>query len=547
MLRTSQISTPSRSETAIWIAFTSALTVVFLAITVPDLGRYPLVSGDDSWVMSASYKLATTGEFGSDLYAGFHGADQHYFIALPAYHLLQALSFVLFGAEIATARAVTVASAIVVLWATTWLGLRWYGLTASIITGILLILLRVNVVNLWPGVPLLAVGRTGRYDLTGVAFVWLTLVFLDLAIQRSETRRAWPAIASGVCAGLATLTQFFGIFAVLIVMAMLAWRGDSRRQTVALVMRAAAGWAVVVTPYLLYAAAHRSDFRGQSRLKSGRTDFLDVTFYIDNLTDEIGRYQHLVDSDRVVGNGIASWLFVVAIVPILGWLAWRARIPRQTGDRILLTTLLVGVATLALVDSTNAPLYTIVLWPGCCIAVAAAIATGLTWARNTARDTSVIHQRPVAMIALTGAILLTLPVAVDGVDAYQEDQRRKQAVSNYTDIARELDRALPDQTGVVGHERWWWGLHDRQYLALNVLQLEWEQQAEESRHPPSFADIFDVTGSHALIVDDNARSEISRYPEELRQQIEALLATGMTQILVLTDPTYGRFEVYLRR
>jgi 4-amino-4-deoxy-L-arabinose transferase-like glycosyltransferase len=485
--------------------------------------------------------------FGSDLYTGFHGADRHYFIALPVYQLLQTLSFVLFGAGIAAARMVTVGSAVVVLWATTWLALRWYGLAAAIVSGLLLVLLRVNLVNLWPGLPLLAVGRSGRYDMTGVALLWLTVVLLDLAMQRETSGRSWLAVATGVCAGLATLTQFFGVFAVLIAVALLAWPGNMRRRTVAIVRWAAAGWAVVVVPYLLYVALHWSDFRGQSRLKAGRTDFLDIRFYIDNLSDEAARYQHLIDPDRLLGTGIANWLFVITIGPVLGWLAWRTRDPARVGDRILLTALLVCGAALALLDSTNAPLYTIVLWPGCCIAVAAAISAGLAWTRDVVRGRRVIQQRPAVLIAAACALLLVLPVVADGVDAYREDRQRRQSSSDYTDVASRLDAVLPVQTGVVGHERWWWGLHERQYLALNVLQLEWEEQATDSEEPPSFAALFDATGAGVLIVDDNARSEIGRYPEELRRQIESFLATEMVQAAVVTDLTYGQFEVYLRQ
>jgi len=521
------------------------LTAACLAVTLPDLGRYPRVHGDDSWVMSASYKLATTGVFGSDLYAGFDGADQHYFIALPVYQFLQALSFVLFGAGIAEARSVTVVSAVVVLWATTWLALRWYGLGASVVSGLLLVLLRVNLVNLWPGLPLLAVGRSGRYDMTGVALLWLTVVFLDLALQRGSSLRL--ALSVGVCAGLATLTQFFGAFAVLIVVAMLAWRGDQRKRMSAVVRWAAAGWVVVVAPYLLYVAWHWSDFRGQSTLKAGRTDFLDPSFYIDNLRDETARYQHLVDPDSILGTGVTTWLFVVAIVPIFGWLAWRARRPEQTGDRILLTTLLVCGAALALLDGTNVPLYSIVLWPGLCIAVAAALAAGLVWVRNAAHERQIIPQRLVVTVMVAGAILLAVPMATDAIDAYSEDQQRRRETTSYTNVASELDALIPAEARVVGHERWWWGLHEREFLALNVLQLEWERQAEGSGQPPSFAALFEATGAGALIVDDNARSEISRYLLELQQQIETFLATQMIQAAVLADPTYGRFEIHLRR
>jgi 4-amino-4-deoxy-L-arabinose transferase-like glycosyltransferase len=529
-----------RSDLAGWAAFTFLLTCGLLAFVLPDLGRYPTVSGDDSWVMSASYKLATTGVFGSDLYAGFHGADEHYFVALPVYQLLQALSFSLFGAGIVSARLVTVASALVVLWATTWLALRWYGALASALCGLLLVGLRVNLVDLWPGLPLLAVGRTGRYDMTGVAFTMLTVVCLDVTIERERNRRLWPAWLTGICAGLATLTQFFGAFTIVIIAVTLAWRG---RQRLALAWRFAAGWAVVVTPYMLYVAANWADFRGQAALKAGRTGFLDPTFYLDNLLREDVRYRHLVESGLSAPSAALNWLFVLGIVAVIAWLGWRARQPERAGDRLLLALLLGGGGSLALLDSTKAPLYAIVLWPGCCIAIAAAVAAALAWTRRRFMERPAASERPLLVAGCCVALVVGFGFVADGFDAYRDDRLRAQAVSNYDDVARQLDTAIPAGAGVVGHERWWWGLHERDYLALNVLQLTWEEASET----PSFASLFDATGAGALIVDDNARSEIGRYPAALQAQIAAFLAERAAPPVVISDPTYGRFEIYILR
>ena len=541
-----QISALCRTRVAIWAAATLIMTGFFLLVTLPDLGRYPRVHGDETWVMSASYKLATTGVFGSEMYRDFYGADQHYFIVLPVHPHLQALSFTVFGTGIAQARLVTVVSAVVVLWAATWLAWRWYGLVASILTGVLLLALRVNLVDLWPGLPLVSVARSARYDTTAVAFTWLTVVFLDLTIQHGS-RRSWMAYAAGICAGLATLSQFFGAFTIIVVSALLLWRGRKRLLSNDALIHIGAGWSIVVWPYLLYVGIHWSDFRGQSALIAGRTDFDRPMFYLNNLRDEAGRYGHLIDPERITGSGAAPWFFVVAIWPVLGWLAWRARRPGQPGDRVLLTTILVCGITLALIDSTNVPIYTIVLWPGCCIALAAAVASGLEWAYRGFRTDQYIFRRPIPVLAGLAVLTVAVAVVADGVDAYRDDRRLAQTVSDYGEISERVDVVLPAGAGVVGHQRWWWGLHEREYLALNVLQLTWEQQAEESRQPPSFVALFDATGANTLIIDDNARSEISRYPAELRLQIETFLATETVQAAVITDPTYGRFEVHVRR
>jgi 4-amino-4-deoxy-L-arabinose transferase-like glycosyltransferase len=511
---------------------------MLLVFVLPNLGRYPPVSGDDSWVMSASYKLASKGVFGSDLYAGFHGADEHYFVALPVYQLLQAASFNLFGAGIISARLVTVASALIVLWATTWLALRWYGVLASALCGLLLVGLRVNLVDLWPGLPLLAVGRTGRYDMTGVAFTMLTVVCLDLAVERRSHRLAWPTWATGICAGLATLTQFFGAFTVIVIAVTLAWQG---RQKMALAWRIATGWAVVVVPYALYVAAHWADFRGQSVLKAGRTSFLDPAFYFDNLRHEDARYRHLVETGLTAPSGAINWIFLLGIIPLVGWLGWRARQPDRPGDRMLLAILLGCGGSLALLDSTKAPLYAIVLWPGCCVAIAGAVANALMWTRGRFADRRSPSERRLLIAGCCVALVTGVALTADGLDAYRDDQNRAQTVSDYSDVAAQLDAAVPAGIGIVGHERWWWGLHERDYLALNALQLTWKE-ASETR---SFATLFEATGAGALIIDDNARSEIARYPAALQAQMTAILAERAAPPVIISDPTYGRFEIYI--
>src|SRR5260370_32700439 len=87
-----------------WAAWTLALTVVFGRIAVYNLGNYRPVSNDEMELMAVAYKLATQAVLGSDLYAGFFGADQHFLITLPLQHVFEAASFKVFGAGAAQMR-----------------------------------------------------------------------------------------------------------------------------------------------------------------------------------------------------------------------------------------------------------------------------------------------------------------------------------------------------------------------------------------------------------------------------------------------------------
>src|ERR1700716_1180258 len=89
-----------RAHTA-WVLWMLALTTVFGRIAVYNLGNYRPVSNDEMELMAVAYKLATQGVLGSDLYAGFFGADQHFMITLPLEHVLNAASFKAFGPGVA--------------------------------------------------------------------------------------------------------------------------------------------------------------------------------------------------------------------------------------------------------------------------------------------------------------------------------------------------------------------------------------------------------------------------------------------------------------
>src|SRR5947209_8357258 len=74
-------------------AILGASTLVFLISVLPNLANHPAVTDDEVWVMSASYKLARAGVFGSDIFRGFYHADRTYFFNLPAHHFAIAGAF----------------------------------------------------------------------------------------------------------------------------------------------------------------------------------------------------------------------------------------------------------------------------------------------------------------------------------------------------------------------------------------------------------------------------------------------------------------------
>ena len=136
-----------------WALWTIALTAVFGRIAVYNLGNYRPVSNDEMELMAVAYKLATQGVLGSDLYAGFYNADQHFMITLPLEHVLNAAIFKAFGPGVAQMRWVAVVAGLALLWSVSWLSYRWYGLPTAVISGLLLVAWPSNVTSAPNGLP----------------------------------------------------------------------------------------------------------------------------------------------------------------------------------------------------------------------------------------------------------------------------------------------------------------------------------------------------------------------------------------------------------
>ena len=107
---------------------------VFLVSVLPNLGNHPSVTDDEVWVLSASYKLATQGVFGSDIFQGFYHADQHYYFNMPAQHFVIAGALKLLGYGIAQARLVSVVYGVATLLLTYLLARRVYGVATAVMS-----------------------------------------------------------------------------------------------------------------------------------------------------------------------------------------------------------------------------------------------------------------------------------------------------------------------------------------------------------------------------------------------------------------------------
>jgi 4-amino-4-deoxy-L-arabinose transferase-like glycosyltransferase len=521
------------------IVWTIGLTIFFLFFAAQNLDNFRPLSSDESGIMAVSDKLAKHGVFGSDLYTGFFNADQHYFITLPVSNILQAMSFTLFGTSVASARAVSLLMGVLIIWLVSYLAYRWHGLAVSMLAAGAIVLWRSDLTAAYPGLPLLAVARSARYDVCAVMFVWLAIALLDRLIIAP---RRWIAVAVGVCAGLATLTQFFGIFVVPVMMSAWWWQRRRSAWRDPLTYLMLVGFAAITLPYAVAIAANFSGFSGQWMMHTGRMGFTQPEFYWNNLIHEPQRYANLISwpapalfVDDAFDRPFSPWLFVIASIGAVLNVIYRLRRSGQ-GDRLLALSLVICAGLLALIEQTKAPLYAIVLLPAVYIAVALMCIDMIGWA--WARRRSWI--KAAAALISIGLIAIAL---FEGLHAYRIDQRQSTQVTPYLTIGQQIDSYLMPNARVIGAERWWWALRDHPYLSIGGLWAQW-QIDQEAGGSPHFADSIARTETRYIIVNDNVVGDIRYAPDQLQQQFFDYLQLQCVVVADWDDATYGHLTIY---
>jgi hypothetical protein len=484
------------------------------------------VSNDEGELLEVSYTLATTGALASPMYTGFFGAAEHHLWTLPLQHVLDAVAFKAFGAGIAQARWVSLVAALVTLWTLGWLALRWYGLTAALLTQALLVFWRSDVTVGTTGLPLLDVARVARYDVLAIAFGWLAIAALDLGITRDSRRGLATA---GFLGGLAALTQFFGLFALPVVLL-----GAQRKWVVV------GGAALALGPWLAFVAWHRADLAGQLSVYGQRGDFLNPSFYIRNITAEPARYVDVLAQrmpDDVVGSSAVAFelgrVLLLALVPAVLWRSWRYRRCPTRGDRLLLLCLASSAGVLLVLDQTKTPLYAIVLVPPVCILIAAYWSDLLRWLWR--------QRRPwLAVLASAATLALLLGVISDGLRAFGVDRAESAQVTPYASVGRQIEAALPADGVVLGPERWWWALRSHPYISLRSLWFQWQSQNGAA----SFTDLVQRWQPRSVIVNNNVRDDIKAFPSELQEQFWRFIQQCTRPVGSVDDPTYFEVQVY---
>ena len=531
------------------VAALSVATAILLASILPNLANHPTLTDDEAWVMSAAYKLASQGVFGSDMFRGFYYADQHYFFNMPGHNFVVAAAFKILGAGVVQARLVGLAYGLAVMVLTYLFARRLYGVGAAMLALGLLLFLRLNM-GFDTGLPLQELAASIRYDLAPVPFM---LGGLLLLLGGASLPRA---AAAGALFGVATLLQFYGAFAIPVAVAFLAFEdlpGKHRAKLAGALMVAA---ALVCLPYGVYVVAHLDDFRGQAGTVDQRDDFTDPSFYVDSIAEEPDRFlrplafkevpkgedprttepRFLSLGEMAVRRPSAKLGVLVGLPLALGFAGWRGLRERRRGDLLLFLTLAGLIAQYAFFESAKLFIYWIAVVPFLC----AGIAGATLWLLRPPRS----DRLRLALAGLTALCLLGVfaegsAARVNGFSAAGDE-------TEYARLGDLIHESVPPGAKVVGSTSLWWALRDTDYRSYFMFFYVTSPNAGRDRS--TISGFLDATEAEYLVLTRLGQEELEKHLTRAdREDLEAYKRAHATLVKRLDGDdarSYGYVDIW---
>lgn len=517
---------------------TLSALLIYLFVSLSHLSVFPPVGEDEPWIAAASYKLATHGLYGSDLFAGYYGMDQHVYEHMPVYSLLEAAAFKLFGVGVFQMRLLSVAFGLA-LALTVWaVGRQMAGERAGALAVVLMVGLRVADGGDATGILLLDRARISRYDIAVPVFGLLAL----LAFNRAErTRaRAWYATA-GALAGLSGLSHLYGLFWMPVFFAVTIARRGRRSVRDGQLWSLVAGFAAMWVPWVAFVATGWSDYLAQMRTSSDRFDLLNPSFYLSNVVREIDRYRFIELFDpsgslRLARPGAWTALFGISVaVAAILWLK-----KRQRDDPVfaLAVASIVQVTMFAIWLSTKSSNYVIALWPLGMLCLA--------WFGIWLWDRWPEVRGRAGLVALLAFIL------IEGGARIAHAQGTARKTTPYDWFESQVAACIPAGSLVLGFQHYWLGL--RQFPYRTWLLPLYYADPNLYHEPISFDRAIERVNPDVLLVDRYFTDLLEttkdpRYPyHRVHAGFEAFTTRHrMDPLCVVRDRTYGTLAVYRLR
>lgn len=423
------------------------LSAWYLAATLPRLADFPLLDWPQMGIVAPAAKLAEEGVYGNDLFAGFYDSESRNYEYMPAYPVLVAGSFELFGIGVFQARLVSVFCGWLVMLLTFQLGCRLRGPAVGLTAAALLCVLRLGLLPATSGVPLLDFARVIRYDiLVPVGVLASALCFLEADRRRGRTRTV-VLLAAGAFAGLATLAHVYGVFILAVFAATLFWQRGWRVLCEAPLYLLAAGWLLALLPWIVYVLQDPAAYAGQMSRHEGRFEFLSFEFYRYNLVREPWRYTAWLKGgfpDTLLRPRPGIWVLVLGLPAGLA-LLWRKARDGGSKDRLLLLSLPVLALCLGLLIYMKRYAYTVLVLPFIALWLAVAIVELWRWTAG--------RRGWRTALAAIGVL-----VTIEGAAGVARVLKTAASSSDYLELCAEIARPIPPASRLLVSQPYWLGL-----------------------------------------------------------------------------------------
>lgn len=506
------------------------ILLIFWTNGVAHLDTLPLVHEDEPWILSPGYTFWQEGRFGSDLFTGFHGMENHFFGFLPLVSLLNGGLAHLIGVGLFQTRFGLLSSMFLALAATHRLGRVLFSAQVGTVAILLLAFLRIAgpFYHLQMGIPFADAARIARYDMAVPAFALLALLSF---IEALKYGRPILFFVAGLLVGLATLSHIYGAFWLITLMLTYFW--ISRRWRLKPIVFMGLGFGLICLPYLIYVASAWSDFLEQNFINAGRVAITSPAFYLANLLNEVERYDAILNGAK---QQLGSWLFLVALPLATLLLVYKAVWKKNSAAKIILAPLLGLVFGFAFLITPKTFTYLATLWP--LFAIIMAVGLVHLW-RATAAP---FWWRP--------ALIAILVVAMaEGSWSMVKFHQKAAKTTSYPAFTAQLARHISPQSKVLALQHYWLGLPDFNYRALLVPFFLVSER--HSPMPISFYQALQQVEPDVIIIDEvmqNYFDEIASVDHPghaILLDFNQYLLDHHAQIITqFQDPSYGRVTIY---
>jgi 4-amino-4-deoxy-L-arabinose transferase-like glycosyltransferase len=514
------------------------LLLIFWVVSIRYLALVPPVADDEPWQASTGWKIAATGVFGTDVFAGWFGMDRHYYGYMPLHPMLLALVYKLAGLGLWQTRFEPVVMGLVTLALTYALGRRLAGPNVGTLAVTLLLITRTAAVTRYAltGILMLDTARIARYDMVVPVFGLASLHAYISAVRAAAPRKTWYFGLAGGLAALAGLSHLYGAFWLPVLLALAIWQGAGWRNVAALLACFAVPWLL----YGLYVLSGFSDWQGQFSGYGNRFELTSLAWYWNNLVLEPKRYG--------AGLGMIGWYYLarpglwaslIAVPAAIVYQAVRALRDKQALSQTVLVPVVMLPLLYGLLLTLKLANYLVMIIPLFSVVVAWGAIRLWHWAAGQRRPP---HQW--LRLAMATAFVA---VSAEGASRVWALERAAQTTTPYTAITSQIRQSMQAGDRLLALHVYWLGLTDVDFISWLVPVLLAGPHAGSAGM--GIEPALDQVAPDVVVLDSSMlryfRSTLAPDPS-LTQILAWLGRNGFIRLAVLDDETYGHLEIYRR-